>query len=113
MTIQYGDELIRQMWPNRSQSKSMPPNLCRRPARPSAGRGRIQRGVRRGFVMMGRSEMSTTEGLRYTHVLWPHQGRKIHTNTYRRVRSRLDEIADRIGRSRSRGRPWIWRLRKS
>jgi hypothetical protein len=62
---------------------------------------------------MSRSEMSTSEVLRYTHALWLHQGRKIHTNTYRQVRRRLDEIADRIGRSSSPGRPWIWRLRKA
>jgi hypothetical protein len=62
---------------------------------------------------LSRSEMSTSEVLRYTHALCMHQGRKIHTNTYRQVRRRLDEIADRIGRSSSPGRPWIWRLRKA
>jgi len=30
---------------------------------------------------------------------------------YQQARRRLDEIADRVGRSRARGRPWLWRLR--
>jgi hypothetical protein len=89
----------------------MPRNLCRRPARPATGRGKIQRGIKRAFVMRGRGELTTSQILEYTHALRRHRRQKVHTNTYRQVRGRLAVIADRVGRSTSRGRPWIWRLR--
>jgi hypothetical protein len=97
--------------PNPSMNTEMPPNLSRRPARPAAGRGKIQKGVKRAFVMVGRSELTTSEVLKYTHALRLHQGRKIDTKTYRQVHRRLAVIADPAGRSSSIGRPWIWRLR--
>jgi len=87
-------------------------NLSRRPAKPALGRGRIQQGARRAFTMLDSSELSTSQILPFTHALRLHQGRSIDTNTYRQVHRRLSAIADRQGRSSSRGRPWIWRLRE-
>ena len=87
-------------------------NLSRRPAKPALGRGRIQMAVRRAFIMLGASELTTSEILSFSHALRLHQGRKIDTNTYRQVHRRLSEMgAVRIGRAATIGRPWRWRFK--
>jgi hypothetical protein len=88
----------------------VPVNLLRRPARPAAGRGRLQQAVKRAFTMRGRRELSTSEILKYTHALRLHQGRKLDGGVYQLVHRRLGESgAVRIGRAKTIGRPWIWR----
>jgi hypothetical protein len=60
--------------------------------------------------MKGLAELTTSQILTYTHALRRHRGQKIHTNTYRQVRRRLDEIgAIRVRRVPPYG-AWLWRL---
>jgi len=68
---------------SRRQKSASLRNLARRPARPAAGNGHVQR-------------------LR--------QRRANHDN--RAARRALDRIAVRIGRARTIGRPVLWRLRE-
>lgn len=76
------------------------------------GRGRVQRGAWEALVWHhGRAATAQVldwiyadrrqkrpRGFRSAHVYW-------------RLRRRLDEIADRIARASSPGRPWIYQLR--
>jgi hypothetical protein len=43
------------------------PNLALRPGRPAAGRGHVQVGVKRAFLATGKSVLSTSELLAWTH----------------------------------------------
>ena len=78
---------------------------------PGRGRGPIQRGVWQALVFAG-GEASTTDVLDHVYCRrrlkrrwFPNGGH------YKHVRRRLDEIADRVGRSTGNGQPWIWRLK--
>jgi hypothetical protein len=75
------------------------------------GRGRIQRESWSALVFAG--GLATTSSVMdwiYAHKRlkrrWARDGR-----VYELVRRRLDAIADRVGRSRGPGRPWLWKLR--
>jgi hypothetical protein len=83
-----------------------PCNLLRRPDRPAQGRGRVQRGVWEALVFAG--GLATTGAV--LEQIYP--GKRLQNGGwYELVRRRLDEIADRVGRDRGRGRAWLWRLR--
>ena len=43
--------------------------------------------------------------------IYVHKRRLRGGGWYQQARRRLDAIADRVGRSRGPGRPWLWRLR--
>jgi hypothetical protein len=79
-------------------------NLSRRPHAPNAGRGRVQISIRRAF-MVGGPELTSSEVYDWTQPR--PRGREHYWNT-KRI---LCEIADRIGRAPTIGRPWIWRLK--
>jgi hypothetical protein len=76
------------------------PNLQ---ARPSLNRGPVQRRALRALQALG--EASTSEVARWTHR-HPTRRRTRHT------RAVLGRIAEIVGRAPTRGRPWLWRLRK-
>src|SRR5262245_16868105 len=69
------------------------------------GRGRIQRGA--WLELVGRCGLATTTEV----IRGLYMGREPRGGPYTRLRRRLDAIADRVGRSRGPGRPWLWRLR--
>jgi len=71
------------------------------------GNGRLQRQVARAFV--GNDYVSTSEVFNWCfprdrRVSW----RRRHRWSVVRV---LNQVADRVGRANTPGRPWIWRLR--
>jgi hypothetical protein len=89
------------------------PNLLLVPRAPAAGRGRLQRQIRRAFMVHG-PELSASTIYDWCKS-WPqtldgrHLGRA-HRWSIVRI---LETVAHRVGRSRGRDRPWIWRLRKA
>jgi hypothetical protein len=82
------------------------PNLRHRPHAPNAGRGRLQRQIRRAFMVHGPELSATTIYDRC--ALWPVDKRTSQAQRWS-VRRILDATCDRVGRSRGPGRPWIWR----
>ena len=75
------------------------------------GRGRIQRESWSALVFAGglattSSVMDWVYARKRLKRRWVRDGR-----VYELVRRRLDAIADRVGRSRGSGRPFVWRLR--
>jgi hypothetical protein len=85
------------------------PNLRRRPPRPAAGQGRLQRGVARAFLAAGTAEVSSS--WIYDWALRTRRQRRSYLNR-RRVWQLLIEIADPIERVPPHG-AWLWRLRDS
>jgi len=73
---------------------------------PARGRGRVRRSTWESLVF--NSGLAPTSAV----IDWVYAGkRQPRGGPYTRLRARLDEIADRVGRSRGPGRPWLWRLR--
>src|SRR5262245_20056522 len=73
------------------------------------GRGRVQCGVWEALVFNnGRATTSAVLDQIYADKQghWRQNG-----GWHQLVRRRLDAIADRVGRSRGRGRSWLWKLR--
>jgi hypothetical protein len=76
------------------------------------GRGRIQRQIRTAFSMIGKSMLSTSELLGWTHSRLHLLRAPVLRHHRRRLRSAADQLAERVGRSsRGKGRPIIWRLK--
>jgi hypothetical protein len=90
------------------------PNLALRPGRPAAGRGHVQVGVKRAFLATGKSVLSTSELLAWTHSrpIWVrrHNPRNDQRRAIRRV---CERYCERVGRDASIGRPILWRLRNT
>src|SRR5262245_30122483 len=63
------------------------------------GRGRVQRTAWEALVI--------ADGMATTTQVIDH----VYVHKRRQLRARLDAVADRVGRSRGPGRPWLWRLR--
>ena len=78
------------------------PNLRRRLYAPAKGRRRLQRQLNRCFALFG-PEVSASRLLDWCYVR-----RRRHRWSMVRI---LRQIADRIGRAPTIGRPWIWRLK--
>jgi len=78
---------------------------------PALNRGRVQTLVQRGLLTLG-GTMTTSQAVEWAYcrkrLL---QGRRIERHDYRAARRALDHIAERIGRAKTIGRPWIWRLK--
>jgi len=76
------------------------------------GRGRLQRQIRTAFSMTGRSTLSTSELLGWTHSRLHLLRAPVRRHHRQRVRSAADQLAERVGRnSRGKGRPILWRLK--
>jgi hypothetical protein len=85
-------------------------NLLRGPGL-ARGRGRIQRGSWDALVFAN-GAATTTQVLDQVYFDKRARGRWLRNGGwYQLARRRLDEIADRVGRSTGPGRPWLWRLR--
>jgi hypothetical protein len=62
--------------------------------------------------MTGKTELSTSQILKYTHALPRHRRQKLDTSAYRQVHRRLTEIgAVKVRRVPPYG-AWLWRLRE-
>jgi hypothetical protein len=87
-------------------------NLTPRPIRPSLNRGRVQRRLRRAFLLAGKSVLSTSELLKLTHVRPGHSQRR---DPQRCLRQHLRQICrrycERVGRASTIGHPVLWRLK--
>jgi hypothetical protein len=85
------------------------PNLQLVPHAPAKGRGRLQIAIRRAF-MVGGAELTSSQVYD-----WAYSRRRSHLSEAVRwsVHRILRQVADRVGRAPTAGRPWIWRLRNS
>ena len=73
------------------------------------GRGRIQLAVQRAFIASPTDVLSTTQVFEFALVR-VRRDRWRQRNRWSVVRA-LDQVADRVGRSRGPGRPWLWRVK--
>jgi hypothetical protein len=78
-------------------------------------RGRILRAIERAFIASRRSEVSTSEIMQFAFALPLYRGR--HSAQDRRLFSRsilraAPRLCDRVGKAKSRGAPWLWKLRE-
>jgi hypothetical protein len=91
-------------WPNH-------PNLQRRPHAPAAGRGRLQRQIKRAFLAAGDVVLSTIEVYDWAYprhrAYWRPMSEAVRWSVHRILR----QIAEPIGRAPTIGRPWLWRLK--
>ena len=83
------------------------PGLRLRPRAPNQGRGRIQTAIRRAFI--GHDILTTSQVFDWCFV----RDRKVSWKRRHRwsVVRVLDQVADRIVRAPTIGRPILWRLR--
>jgi hypothetical protein len=89
-------------------------NLRRRPLAPAKGNGRVQKAIRRAYIMEGHEVLSATEIYDYTHGRRRMERRHLPSGIYRTTRRTLATMADRRGRSPAgSGRPWLWALKDS
>jgi hypothetical protein len=83
------------------------PNLRLRPYAPAKNRGRLQRQIARAF-MVGGPVLSSSQIYDWAYA----RNRDGLDSGYRwSVRRILLEIAVRVGRAETIGRPWLWRLK--
>jgi hypothetical protein len=81
-------------------------DLRMRPPAPARGRGRLQVQIRRAF-MVGGPVLSTSAVYDWTYA----RRRRLQGNRIWSVHRILRERCERVGRAKTRGRPWLWRLR--
>src|SRR5262249_4183514 len=75
------------------------------------GRGRIQRQIRRAFLIADRTVLHTGELLRWSHAHLVLMRAKVRPTHYADLRHACDQLAERVGRSKTgKGRPVLWRL---
>jgi hypothetical protein len=86
------------------------PNLRLRPHAPNAGRGRLQRQIRRAFA--GRPLLTSSEVYDACYVKRRVFGERIPQRHRHSVWRILRTIADPIGRAPTIGRPVLWRLKQ-
>jgi hypothetical protein len=84
------------------------PNLALGPTKPALGNGRLQRLARRALIVLGTA--TTSQVMEWTCCRKRLHGRRTECHDYRAARRVLDRMAIRVGRARTRGRPWLWRL---
>jgi hypothetical protein len=86
------------------------PNLRRRPHAPNRGLGRLQVQIRRAFL--GHEVRSSAEIFDWTFPRRRAAGqRPLQLERYSVWRV-LMQVAEVVGRAETRGRPWLWRLRR-
>jgi hypothetical protein len=88
------------------------PNLRRRPSTPAAGRGSIQRAIRRAFVASGADALPSSVIYDRAYVR-RRLGRckTLPAGVYSRALRTLRTMADPIGRGSGSARPILWRLK--
>jgi hypothetical protein len=65
---------------------AMNPNLCRRPVKPAKGNGRVQKAIRRAFIMEGAEVLSGTAIYDYSHPRRRVELRHLPSGIYRTTR---------------------------
>jgi hypothetical protein len=85
-------------------------NLRLRPPKPALGNGRLQRQVRRAFLVHG-ALLSTSEILEWTYARKRLLGERIGDGHRWSVRRVCYALCVPVGRARTIGRPIIWRIR--
>lgn len=85
-------------------------NLSHRLAKPSLGRGRIQRQCRRALWALGTASTSDAIAWSYREVMWGERSRHFNRAA---IRALTSIGAVRVGRAKTIGRPWLWRLKDS
>ncbi len=85
-------------------------NLLRRPAKPAAGNGRVQRGVERALIAHNGGPITTSTAAEWAYALRCYQGKPIKSQHLVYVRRGLDRVADRLRRVPPYG-AWLWRLK--
>ena len=76
---------------------------------PGADRGRLQKQVARAYIAAGTDALDASTIYDFA---FPRDRARARSQAARwSVRRVLERIATRIGRSTTRGEPWIWRLR--
>jgi hypothetical protein len=109
-------------------------NLLRRPAKPAAGNGRVQRGVERALIAHNGGPITTSTAAEWAYALrcyqgkpiksqhlvctaaeWAYalrcyQGKPIKSQHLVYVRRGLDRVADRVRKVPPYG-AWLWRLK--
>jgi hypothetical protein len=94
-------------WPSPAEKWHGHPNLRLRPSAPAKGNGRIQRQVRRAFLVAGKPVLSSSEVYR-----WVHPGKKAPGWLERwSVFTVLRTMCHQVGRCKPYG-AWLWRLRR-
>jgi hypothetical protein len=86
-------------------------NLRKRLAKPALGNGRVQRSVRRAYIALDATELSTTDLLD-----WAYPRRRpgsLACGLYRSLYRACALHCVRVGRADTIGRPILWRLRNS
>jgi len=84
------------------------PNLRLVPYAPAAGRGRLQRQIRRAFIAHG-PVLNSSDVYRWCER-W--QAREFGQWERWSIVRILDVVAERVGHFRGHGRPWLWRLKQ-
>jgi hypothetical protein len=85
-------------------------NLRRRPVKPALNNGRVQRAIRRAFLMEGREVLSSDEIYDYTHARRRMQHKKL--GSYCQPLRTLRSMCVPIRKVPPHG-AWLWRLRNS
>jgi hypothetical protein len=78
------------------------------------GKGHVQVGIRRAFIVDPDRAWSTTALMEWAFPLQLYRGRtasRHRMNYSRSIRRAAGEMCEKVER-KGRGRPWLWRLRK-
>jgi hypothetical protein len=86
-------------------------NLRHRPPAPAKGAGRVQKAIRRAFMMEGIDVLSGTEIYNYTHALRRMDRARLPSGVYDRTRRTLRTMCEPICKAPPYG-AWLWRLLK-
>jgi hypothetical protein len=72
-------------------------------------RGRLRRQIERVFMAYPGEPLPTGLVMAWA---WPKRDCGFRSGQYERLRERLREVADPVGRATTKGRPLLWRLRE-
>jgi hypothetical protein len=77
--------------------------------------GRVLRGIETAFIYNDYQPVSTTQIMDFAFALGFYQGRKSNRdreNYSRSIRRACARVCVKVGKAKSRGAPWLWRLRE-
>ena len=78
-------------------------------------RGRVLGAIEYCFVANGYRPVSTSQIMEFAFVRRLYRGRpsdRDRENFSRSIRRAASRLCDRVGKAKSRGAPWLWRLRE-
>jgi hypothetical protein len=86
-------------------------NLLRRPPKPARGNGRVEKSCRIAFIALG-DTISTSQAIEWAYarrlLICGERRRNGFNVAVRRAMKATGAV--RVGRAKTIGRPWIWRL---